>query len=366
MAMLNPIAMARSTQGKREEELSDLTKEILSKKEHLARVRKSQEEELAGEASCPGEWTRCYEKWDMWEDVEVLEDEIYSEEQKQTDFMRRAQSMVGCGSHDRSAERRVAELSLADRLAEMTTFMEQGNNFYDEGQYARATLKYKRALVFFEYCFPETDAEEEQCSRIRLVCLMNSAACFLKLKNYDDGIENCNQALQIDPENVKCLYRRAVMHRHRDNFDEAKIDILAAIELQPTNSTLRQEREKLRSKTKSYIVNRKKMGDKMFQRQDTGSEKREGGKKLLRSRFQAITDSVLGDTSSDKEVLLDDLFVPLNIDTAEAEKLVNSLTGFNFSDATLLRNMNPSQSKVRENLCKTTCLIYMLGGEKKN
>ena len=195
-----------------------------------------------------------------------LEESLDADRKAQDSLLKNARAMTGCSSHDRSAERRVVELSLPERLAEMRSFCEQGNSYYDEGQYARATMKYKRALIYYEYCFPENDEEEKQVTEIRLTALSNSAACFLKIKEYEEALEHCDQALKIDPKNVKCLYRRAVAHRFRDEFDEAKKCILAVISLDPQNPTLRNERELLRGKMKNYAATRKAMGDKMFQR----------------------------------------------------------------------------------------------------
>ena len=96
-------------------------------------------------------------------------------------MIRQAQSMTGCGSHDKSAERRVNDMSMTEKLTHMGKFKEEGNSLYEEGQYARAAIKYKRSLIYFEYCFPESDEETKACDDIRLTCLSNSAACFLKI-----------------------------------------------------------------------------------------------------------------------------------------------------------------------------------------
>jgi cytochrome c-type biogenesis protein CcmH/NrfG len=50
-----------------------------------------------------------------------------------------------------------------------------------------------------------------------------------------------HQALAVDANNVKALYRRAQAHRNRDDFDAATADISAAIKLAPTDRLLRAE-----------------------------------------------------------------------------------------------------------------------------
>jgi FK506-binding protein 4/5 len=182
----------------------------------------------------------------MWQDTEDLASEVAAVEEAQRDQIRQLQSMTGCGSHDKSAERRVANLTFKDRMMEMGAFMEQGNALYDEGQYGRAVHKYKRVMVYYEYGFPETDSEERAADAVRLHALTNTAACLLKIGEYGEGIESCKQALRMEEDNVKTLYRRAVMYRKRDEFEKARADIGRAIELDPGDKTLRAERVKLR------------------------------------------------------------------------------------------------------------------------
>ena len=102
-------------------------------------------------------------------------------------------AMTGCGSADRSAERRVANLSFEDRIKEMEIMKNAGNQYFEEGQYARAVQKYKRVLIFYEYAFPDTKCEEKIIDNLRLVALMNSAACNLKIGDLDEAMENCKQ-----------------------------------------------------------------------------------------------------------------------------------------------------------------------------
>ena len=37
----------------------------------------------------------------------------------------------------------------------------------------------------------------------------NTAACYVHLQEFPEALEAANEALSIDPLNVKCLYRRA-------------------------------------------------------------------------------------------------------------------------------------------------------------
>ena len=45
----------------------------------------------------------------------------------------------------------------------------------------------------------------------------------LRLKQYGEAVQNCYEALVIDPNNVKALYRRAQAHRMCHDFDKVRV-----------------------------------------------------------------------------------------------------------------------------------------------
>ena len=196
-------AIMKSGGAQKEEQLSAIRK---SKRETLARLEKQEllqsqlksstsfaASSASASASTSTSWTSSYKSWDMWEDKDELRTQITASEAKEDQLMQAQRSMVGCGSSDRSAERRVVEMELGGRLQFMEKYKDEGNGYFEEGQYARAATKYKRVLIYYEYCFPETKVEEKQCDSLRIVSLMNSAICHMKLSLFDEALENCKQ-----------------------------------------------------------------------------------------------------------------------------------------------------------------------------
>ena len=57
---------------------------------------------------------------------------------------------------------------------------------------------------------------------------------------WDEAKNNCYQVLQLEPDNVKALYRRSQVYRHQHRFDEAKADIKAALAKMPHDFQLRE------------------------------------------------------------------------------------------------------------------------------
>ena len=197
------------------------------------------------------------------------------------------------------------ELSTSDKIRDCQRFKLAGNFFYREGQFFRAAERYRKVcivaavphqwgvavqtgthgcicaqiLVYFEYAFPDTPEDEATLLGLRRHALLNLAACKLRTKQYDDCINfatqvrgcaclqglkckrlaslstsrgTCPQALNIDSECVKALYRRAQAYRHRDAFEEALADITSAIRLAPGDTLLRRELALLRNKMAAY------------------------------------------------------------------------------------------------------------------
>jgi FK506-binding protein 4/5 len=158
------------------------------------------------------------------------------------------------------------DMSTQDKLAACDEFRVLGNLFFKHGQYQRAAFHYHKALVYFEYVFTDTDEEEAQADALKLKLLLNFAACRLKTLHLDDAVHHANQALDMDSDNVKALYRRAQAYRLKDEFDLAQLDISRAIELSKTagDSQLMQEKKLLQAKMLAYKLRTKQVSAAMF------------------------------------------------------------------------------------------------------
>ena len=59
----------------------------------------------------------------------------------------------------------------------------------------------------------------------------------LKLKNYEDTIEFCNRALDIDRDNAKAHYRRGSAYFHSGQMDKAQKDLNRYLELNAVSAS---------------------------------------------------------------------------------------------------------------------------------
>lgn len=252
----------------RERSAADAAREL----EEAAQARQRQEQQQqrqAEAASGPGtangyDWTRAYGRWEAWEDPEELARREH-EARERSERKRRQAAMGGC-DHDHSAEQRLMDMTTAEKQAACDEFRRLGNAFFAQGQHARAAFHYHRALVYFEYMFPDSEREAAAVDALRLRVLLNMAACKLRTQQLDDAVHNADQALEIDPRSAKALFRRAQARRMRDEFALAEQDLDRALELADSGAcgAIRQEKALLRAKMLAYKLRSRDVSAAMF------------------------------------------------------------------------------------------------------
>lgn len=107
----------------------------------------------------------------------------------------------------------------------------EGNDNVKKGNYQAAIDCYTRCLPL---CPKETAS------------YTNRALCFLKLKKHVSAIQDCTEAIKLDPVNVKAYYRRAQARKEEGFIQEAEEDIKKLLEIDPSNKAARNELDALR------------------------------------------------------------------------------------------------------------------------
>lgn len=94
----------------------------------------------------------------------------------------------------------------------------EGNKaFAIQKSYQVAIKKYTEALAI--EVSGEPKQSEIQADRAKLFA--NRAACYIRLEKFEEGLEDCNEALQANPKYVKAAYRKAICLDKLEKPEEA-------------------------------------------------------------------------------------------------------------------------------------------------
>ncbi|KAK1119586.1 peptidyl-prolyl cis-trans isomerase FKBP8-like [Acipenser oxyrinchus oxyrinchus] len=92
-------------------------------------------------------------------------------------------------------------------------------------------------LAMASWCFQDSQPphpEHEELRGGRVKCLNNLAAVHIKLERYDDALETSSSVLELDPDNVKALFRKGKLLSDKGEFQEAMETLKKALKLEPS------------------------------------------------------------------------------------------------------------------------------------
>ena len=80
-----------------------------------------------------------------------------------------------------------------DRITDATGYKERGTVYFKASKYSLALKLYKRGLGIVEKSSFTKEEEKEATKGVRILLLLNIAACFLKLEKYDEASQRCEK-----------------------------------------------------------------------------------------------------------------------------------------------------------------------------
>ena len=142
-------------------------------------------------------------------------------------------------------------LSVNEKFRIASHQKEKGVTLFGAGDIEYAFKRFSKAMKYLILMMPERDIPGElnqEYRQLRCQCYSNIAACQLKFNSYRFVIENCTKALAIDPNHVKCLYRRAEARMLLGNIAEAQEDIKRGLAVSPKSMSFHELKRKLTEK----------------------------------------------------------------------------------------------------------------------
>ncbi|XP_051916595.1 peptidyl-prolyl cis-trans isomerase FKBP8-like isoform X1 [Hippocampus zosterae] len=137
-------------------------------------------------------------------------------------------------------------LPLSDRIRAGNRKRERGNFHFQREEYGEAARAYRMALDVLTTCGGDAGEEDEREVRhYRVKCLNNLAAALLKLERRREALLASREALAIEPDNVKALYRAGKILSDAGDYGEAARLLKKALKLEPGARAIHAELSKL-------------------------------------------------------------------------------------------------------------------------
>ncbi|KAM7373786.1 hypothetical protein PAMP_006495 [Pampus punctatissimus] len=130
----------------------------------------------------------------------------------------------------REAEKELTEEEKESRRQQSLALKEKGNSQFKAGGWLEAERSYTESLVLCPVCF----------SRERAVLYSNRAAARLHMDLKDQAISDCSRALELNPDYVRALLRRAELYEQTNKLDEALEDYQKVLDRDPNHTSARQ------------------------------------------------------------------------------------------------------------------------------
>lgn len=167
-------------------------------------------------------------------------------------------------SHDHSKERQLYEKKTADKLQASNAFNEEGKQAFHKKNYKLACVFFRKGLIQLDYCFPETERENQEYTKLEINLHLNMALAKFHMEKYYDCINDCTTVLNLDKNNAKAYYRIGHAYMSLDLYKESKEHFLKAMELNPNDSNVKKSLLTLKQKVEMYNKKNKCVCSKIF------------------------------------------------------------------------------------------------------
>jgi len=180
----------------------------------------------------------------------------------------------------------IYQMTLEERLSKCQETKSSGGNHFKDGKYDLAIRKYRDVMKLAEVSefrddgkvveldsvqnssMPEESekekAQREELKQMLLVSYLNLAMCYLKVKKLEEAKINCDQALKIDPNNVKAHFRKGLAYMPTKDYEEAKKLFEKVLELDPNNSQAKAQRAICLNELNNYYQKQKQIYKGLF------------------------------------------------------------------------------------------------------
>ncbi|XP_054631220.1 peptidyl-prolyl cis-trans isomerase FKBP4 [Dunckerocampus dactyliophorus] len=158
------------------------------------------------------------------------------------------------------------EMNLSEKLEQSSLVKEKGTQYFKEGKFKQASVQYKRIVSWLENESALSEEDEKKATALRLAAHLNLSMCYLKLREPNPALENCDKALELDESNEKALFRRGEALFGMKEFDKARDDFQRVVQLYPANKAAKSQVVLCQRKIREQHEKDKRTYANMFQK----------------------------------------------------------------------------------------------------
>lgn len=142
--------------------------------------------------------------------------------------------------------------SLCRQIAAANEAREEGNGLFKQMLYPQAKDRYSVAIQLLQDAASQEGVQDDHALTECLhKCLLNRAACLMKLQGHSAAGHDASLVLKQDPSNAKAHYRRAQALEAIGDLESARTAFAEAIKLSPSWREPRTELDALRARCKA-------------------------------------------------------------------------------------------------------------------
>lgn len=133
------------------------------------------------------------------------------------------------------------EMDDNERLDGALNYKDKGAKSVKAGDYLQAIAMYEKVIDYLDHHEAKEDGSDDEKALIqkwytaKVAAYLNSALCHNKLKQYSEAVEQCDEALKMDPNNEKAYFRRGEAFFAEKVWDHAKSSFQEVLKINSSN-----------------------------------------------------------------------------------------------------------------------------------
>ncbi|KAL5543378.1 hypothetical protein UlMin_007162 [Ulmus minor] len=158
------------------------------------------------------------------------------------------------------------DMTVEERIGVADRRKMDGNALFMEEKLEEAMQQYEMAIAYMgdDFMFQLFGKYRDMALAVKNPCHLNTAACLIKLKRYEEAIGQCTIVLTEDENNAKALFRRGKARAELGQTDAAREDFLKARKYAPEDKAIAKELRSLAEHDKAIYQKQKEIYKGIF------------------------------------------------------------------------------------------------------